>query len=268
MLEACFRIRKPVFNLTSNDELAFGLESRGVAIDEIERRIARTVVALKAQRLLNRNVNTMSGGEKQSLVFASVDCSEPDVFVLDEPTANLDTSSIEVLHDEIAAVKAQGKTVVIAEHRLYFAADLIDRAVLIENGRISREFSPKELLAIDSEEREILGLRATDPREALSVTIPSCRPGNGCQSDGASKGVELSSYSVLRRGNSVFEPVSVFVPWGKVLGVLGENGTGKTTLLRGLAGLERHEMGDVMFDGNQPNKEREETGGISCNAGC
>lgn len=245
------------FNLTSNDELAFGLESRGVAIDEIERRIARTVVALKAQRLLNRNVNTMSGGEKQSLVFASVDCSEPDVFVLDEPTANLDTSSIEVLHDEIAAVKAQGKTVVIAEHRLYFAADLIDRAVLIENGRISRDFSPKELLAIDSEEREILGLRATDPREALSVTIPSCRPGNGCQSDGASKGVELSSYSVLRRGNSVFEPVSVFVPWGKVLGVLGENGTGKTTLLRGLAGLERHEMGDVMFDGNrQTRKER------------
>ena len=114
LLEACFRDPKSqFFNLTSNDELAFGLESRGVAtIDEIERRIARTVVALKAQRLLNRNVNTMSGGEKQSLVFASVDCSEPDVFVLDEPTANLDTSSIEVLHDEIAAVKAQrGKTV-------------------------------------------------------------------------------------------------------------------------------------------------------------
>ena len=70
------------FCLTSNDELAFGLETRGVPVDEIERRIEETVEALGAQRLVGRDVSTMSGGEKQSLVFASVDGMDPDVYVL------------------------------------------------------------------------------------------------------------------------------------------------------------------------------------------
>lgn len=82
------------FNLTSNDELAFGLEAQGVTADEIERRVRETVSSLGVKRLIDRDVNTMSGGEKQSLVFASIDASRPDVFVLDEPTANLDASSI------------------------------------------------------------------------------------------------------------------------------------------------------------------------------
>lgn len=245
------------FNLTSNDELAFGLESQGVPVEEIESRILRTIGALKAERLLNRDVNKMSGGEKQSLVFASVDISGPDVLVLDEPTANLDISSIEALHDEIAAVKAYGRTVVIAEHRLYFASDLIDRAVLIEGGRVSREFSPSELARLGEEEREALGLRATDPVEALSVTVPRALPGNEGETGGGTEGLELSAYAVLREGAPVFEPVSVYVPMGKVLGVLGENGAGKSTLLRGLAGLERHETGKVRFGGSrQTRKER------------
>lgn len=245
------------FNLTSNDELAFGLESRGVPVEEIERRISRTVTALKAEHLLYRDVNKMSGGEKQSLVFASVDIAGPDVLVLDEPTANLDASSIEALHDEIAAVKAQGKTVVIAEHRLYFAYDLIDRAVLIEDGRVSREFSPGELMGLGEEEREALGLRATDPDEALSVTVPRALPGEEGEVGGGSEGLNLSAYTVLREGAPVFDPVSVSVPMGKVLGVLGENGTGKSTLLRGLAGLERHEAGEVRLEGaRQARKER------------
>ena len=245
------------FNLTSNDELAFGLESRGVPVEEIEGRIARTVAALKAERLLDRDVSKMSGGEKQSLVFASADIAGPDVLVLDEPTANLDASSVEALHDEMAAVKAQGKTVVIAEHRIYFASDLIDRAVLIEDGRVSRELSPGDLLALDSEEREALGLRATDPDEALSVTVPRAAPGGESVAGGEPKGLELSAYAVVRGGGPVFEPVSVFAPAGKVLGVLGENGAGKSTFLRGLAGLERHETGDVRFGGSrQTRKER------------
>ena len=109
------------FNLTSNDELAFGLETQGVTADEIERRVRETVSSLGVKRLIDRDVNTMSGGEKQSLVFASIDASRPDVFVLDEPTANLDASSVRALHDEIASVLKEGKSVVIAEHRLYFA---------------------------------------------------------------------------------------------------------------------------------------------------
>lgn len=244
------------FCLTSNDELAFGLETRGVPVDEIERRIEETVEALGAQRLVGRDVSTMSGGEKQSLVFASVDVAQPDVLVLDEPTANLDASSVRALHDEIAAVLAAGKSVVIAEHRLYFAADLADRAVLIEGGRIVREFSPEELFALSDKEREILGLRAVDPAEALKVEVGAAagraagRSGHAAGDRAkAGSGLVLSSFTVARKGMPVFAPVDAAVPRRRVLGVLGENGAGKSTFLRGIAGLERGSLGEVSFDG-------------------
>ena len=274
------------FNLTSNDELAFGLEAQGVTADEIERRVRETVSSLGVKRLIDRDVNTMSGGEKQSLVFASIDASRPDVFVLDEPTANLDASSIRALHDEIASVLKEGKSVVIAEHRLYFAMDLADRAVLVENGRIAREFAPEELVSLDRRERELLGLRATDPADALAISIPRAgggqreKAGGARQADGArhkktgakrresslrredcprkaggEEGLGLSSFTVERDGKAVFDPVSLFVPNGGVVGVLGENGIGKSTLLRGIAGLERRDAGTVEFCGKRLSRK-------------
>ena len=266
--------------------MAFGLEAQGVTADEIERRVRETVSSLGVKRLIDRDVNTMSGGEKQSLVFASIDASRPDVFVLDEPTANLDASSIRALHDEIASVLKEGKSVVIAEHRLYFAMDLADRAVLVENGRIAREFAPEELVSLDRRERELLGLRATDPADALAISIPRAgggqreKAGGARQADGArhkktgakrresslrredcprkaggEEGLGLSSFTVERDGKAVFDPVSLFVPNGGVVGVLGENGIGKSTLLRGIAGLERRDAGTVEFCGKRLSRK-------------
>lgn len=234
------------FNLTSNDELAFGLESRGVPASKIEERIECVVGALGAHRLLGRTVTEMSGGERQSLVFASVDVASPDVYVLDEPTANLDTTAVQRLHDEVRSVIAEGGTVIIAEHRLYFASDLIDRALLVEDGRIVRELSPEELLGLSSEEREGMGLRAVGAGDALNVRVPRAAMDN---QPGA--GLTLDDYTVVRGDGAVFAPLGVSVPAGGVLGVLGENGTGKSTLLRGIAGLERKDAGRVLVGGKQ-----------------
>ena len=235
------------FNLTSNDELAFGLEAAGVDAEVIERRVGETVRALRAERLLDRDVTKMSGGEKQSLVFASVDAMGPDVYVLDEPTANLDAEAARILHDHVASILARGKTVIVAEHRLHFMADLVDRALLVEGGRIVRELAPDELRALPAFERERLGLRAVDPADVLALRCPPTpRPARAL----LERGLSLRGFSCSRTGQRAFPPVDLDVPRGAVAGVMGGNGAGKTTLLRAVAGLERATEGTVAFDGH------------------
>lgn len=242
------------FNLTSNDELAFGLEAAGVAVDIIEQRIDQVVSALHVERLLDRDVMKMSGGEKQSLVFASVDVTDPDVYVLDEPTANLDAAAIGILHDQLADILARGKTVIVAEHRLCFMADLIDRAVLMEDGRAVREFSPDELRRLSARDRERLGLRAVDSAAALAVGCP--RAGR-CGIAPVERGLSLRGFSCSRKGRRVFAPIDLDVPRGGIVGIMGSNGVGKTTLLRALSGLERATEGTMALDGTPlSRKER------------
>ena len=81
------------FNIDSDSEITFDLENAGVEPKKIKERYEATVSALKIQSLLGRNIFSMSGGEKQSLAFASVYAMNPSIFVLDEPTANLDAET-------------------------------------------------------------------------------------------------------------------------------------------------------------------------------
>ena len=112
--------------------------------------------ALHLQELQARNIFSLSGGQKQLLAFGSVYAMGPEIFVLDEPTANLDQDAIARLHDQIAGLKRQGRTVVIAEHRLYFLTDLIDRALYLRDGVLERTFTRKQFCALT-------GAAASDP---------------------------------------------------------------------------------------------------------
>ena len=121
------------FNLDTDSELAFGLENEGRPPEEIRRRVERVVETLHLQDLRGKNIFSLSGGQKQLLAFGSVYAMGPEIYVLDEPTANLDQEAIARLHDQIAALKRQGCTIVVAEHRLYFLTDLIDKAFYLRS---------------------------------------------------------------------------------------------------------------------------------------
>ena len=101
----------------------------------------------------------MSGGEKQKIACASVAVSDPPIMVLDEPSSNLDISATEDLRRMIQLWKEQGKTVVIAEHRLYYLRDLIDRVLYLEDGKIEKDYSASEALALSAEQQIQMGLR-------------------------------------------------------------------------------------------------------------
>ena len=238
------------FNLDTDSELAFGLENEGRPPEEIRKRVSDTVDALHLQELQARNIFSLSGGQKQLLAFGSVYAMGPELFVLDEPTANLDQDAIARLHDQIAGLKRQGRTVVIAEHRLYFLTDLIDRALYLRDGVLERTFTRKQFFALTDGEREALGLRTLIPADC---TLPTVAPA------GAKEGLSVEGLTcAYRKEPPVFQALSFSARPGEVVAITGPNGVGKTTLSRCLCGLIREQAGQIVLNGRPLNrKERQ-----------
>ena len=238
------------FNLDTDSELAFGLENEGRTPEEIRKRVADTVDALHLQELQARNIFSLSGGQKQLLAFGSVYAMGPEIFVLDEPTANLDQDAIARLHDQIAGLKRQGRTVVIAEHRLCFLTDLIDRVLYLRDGVLERTFTRKQFCALTDREREALGLRTLIP---AGCTLPAAAPA------GAKEGLSVEGLTcAYRKEPPVFQALSFSARPGEVVAITGPNGVGKTTLSRCLCGLIREQAGQIVLNGRPLNrKERQ-----------
>ena len=150
--------RTQFFYTNSNAEMAFGLENRGVEPEYIRKRIKNTINELDIEKLEDRNVFSMSGGEKQLLAFASVYAMNPQIYVLDEPSANLDMAGIKRLSERLRVIKGKGHAVVVAEHRLSWVQQFADRILYMKEGHIEREFTPSEFRALSDSEREQLGL--------------------------------------------------------------------------------------------------------------
>ena len=136
--------KSPFFNIDSDSEITFGLENAGVEPKKIKERYEATVSALKIQSLLGRNIFSMSGGEKQSLAFASVYAMNPSVFVLDEPTASIDPLEETRLYRMFARM-AEGKTAFIVTHRIG-SAQLADRILVFDKGKIVEQGTHEELI--------------------------------------------------------------------------------------------------------------------------
>ena len=235
------------FNLDTDSELAFGLENEGRPPEEIRRRVADTVEALHLQELQRRSIFSLSGGQKQLLAFGSVYAMGPEVFVLDEPTANLDQEAIARLHDQIACLKHQGRTVVIAEHRLYFLTDLIDRALYLRDGVLERTFNREQFCGLTEQEWEELGLRTLTP---AACTLPAVAPA------GTKEGLSVEGLTcAYRKEPAVFQDLSFSARPGEVVSITGPNGVGKTTLSRCLCGLIREQAGQIQLDGRPLNRK-------------
>ncbi|WP_314653452.1 ABC transporter ATP-binding protein, partial [Slackia exigua] len=155
--------RTQFFNLDTTGEIAFALENLGVPRDEMHARVARVADELGATDLLDRSIFKLSGGQMQSIAFASVSVCEPRAYVLDEPSSNLDPVGMERLAALIAKAKAAGSAVLVAEHRLAYLSDAADTYVLIEEGRVAHAWTPSEFKALSALERTRMGLRSPAP---------------------------------------------------------------------------------------------------------
>ncbi len=228
------------FNLDSDSEIAFGLENEGVAPDKIAERVSAAVQDLHIGHLCHRNIFSMSGGEKQALAFASVYAMQPEIFVLDEPSANLDTEAIAVLREQIGRVKKNGQTVIIAEHRLYYLTALADRIVYLSTGEINRVFTGQEFLKLKETERVAMGLRSIRP-PVLKLPEQVFKASDS--------GLVIRGLSYAYRKCSVLKNVSFSASDGDIVGIIGHNGVGKSTFCQCLCGLLKKQSGTISFKG-------------------
>ena len=248
--------RSQFVNLDVASEVAFGCENLGLPREVIVQRVEEAAGALGIRDLLSRPVEELSGGQRQAVIIASAFAMHPEVFVLDEPTASLDVASMKRLAQVVARLKAQGKTVIVSEHRLWWLADVADRVVLMENGSIAGDWTAAEFAALPVAERACYGLRAWTPEEMRKGTFVGASSGApACPAALALEAVGLAAS--YRRSRPVLRDASLALAPGRVLGLVGANGAGKTTLLRCLAGLTAERDGEVRLAGAPcPRKRR------------
>ena len=150
------------YTTNTTDEIAFGLENFGIKREVINKRLIKVEIELKLEHLMNRNIFELSGGEKQKIAIASIYALNPEIYVLDEPSSSLDIKTMNELSHIITKLKSIGKTIVIAEHRLWYLKDIVDRAIYIEDGKIIKEYSIDEIDNLREDERMRTGLRHTN----------------------------------------------------------------------------------------------------------
>ncbi|MGY3724508.1 Energy-coupling factor transporter ATP-binding protein EcfA2 [Granulicatella balaenopterae] len=122
--------------INTTDELAFALENQALPVEEIWERVHHYAKLLNTDKLLNRDIFCLSGGEKQLIAITSVVCMENEVYLFDEPSSSLDPQAINWLRNTIKLLKDMGKIVIIAEHRLYYLKELIDQLWIIDHGQV------------------------------------------------------------------------------------------------------------------------------------
>ena len=138
------------------DEMLFGLENFGVPHDQIEERVTAALDAVGITDLRDREIATLSGGQKQKVAIAAILALAPRVLVLDEPTAALDPASSRAVFEILReAQRLTGVTVIIIEQMVALLAEYCERIIILDRGQIALDGAPHEVFAHASELRAI-----------------------------------------------------------------------------------------------------------------
>lgn len=224
--------RSQFFNVDTTSELAFGCENQCMEANDILRRIDDTAALFDLRELMGRSIFELSGGEKQRIACGSVYAAGPEVYVLDEPSSNLDAASIEKLRRILAVLKEQGKTLLISEHRLYYLTELADRYVYMEEGKVARVLDKREIHALPSGKRAAMGLRCLDLNDIDYTGGPLVSNGR--------EALLIENLVCKRGGKRVLDIPGLRLPKGEILAVVGPNGAGKSTFAGCLCGILKH----------------------------
>lgn len=223
------------------NEIAFSGENLGFAPYDILSKINALTEQLGLSELIERDLDSLSSGQKQKVAIASALLLKPPLLILDEPTANLDSAGTKTLIELLNFIKQNGTTILISEHRVHEFLPLAGNFICLKNGRIAAEWTQAEFQQLDCQKAEFFGLR--HPESGF----------NGTQQNAAGTAKELFALKDISFGYSKYAPVieqlNFSLQRGCVTLITGENGAGKTTLGKILCGLLRQKNGVVLCDG-------------------
>ena len=230
--------RSQFFNVDTTSELAFGPENHGMPKEVVRERVTRAAKQLNLSSLLDRSIFSLSGGEKQKIACGSASVIDPEIYVLDEPSSNLDSRAIADLRQLLLTFKAQKKTVIISEHRLYYLSGLFDRVLFLKDGQIAGDYTAEEFKQLSPQQRDEMGLR---PLTLTGLKNTGRLPAQN--SNGIWK-VKDFFFAYKHQPRLLHIPEADF-PSGSATAIIGHNGAGKSTFSRCLCGLERRFKGTV-----------------------
>jgi energy-coupling factor transport system ATP-binding protein len=262
-------------NLYVEDEVAFGPENLCLAEDEIHRRVDTMIRLARIEEIRDAFVYALSGGQKQRVAIAAGLAMEPRVLLMDGPTTNLDPAgSLEVLNLIKTLTRAEvTETVFVSSNRIDVLLPLATRIVVMDEGRIILDGEPEEIVLGHQEDLHEIGVFVPGlgrmakqfGLSALPRTVPElqemlkgagapgeppaerAKPANRAElpSNNDKTAVELADIHFGYDDKLVIHNLSMSVQQGELLAVVGQNGCGKTTLMKLIAGLYQPWEGTV-----------------------
>ena len=245
--------------LSVAEDLAFALENDMLELESMKSRVHTWAERLDLSKLLDHRPQDLSGGQKQRVSLAGVLIDESPILLFDEPLANLDPKSGQDIIDLIDQIhEEQGTTTIIIEHRLEDVLYRpIDRVILINQGQVLFNGSPDELLRttllaengireplylttlrqLGQDISELAHLDKVEklPLGDLSVDIPSPHFEKGAEAETI---LELGHLNfAYREGQPILKDLSLTIPKGQRLAIVGKNGAGKSTLAKAICGF-------------------------------
>lgn len=253
-------------------ELAFGLESFGVKSGEIQSRVGEMAAFFGIETLYDRDISTLSGGQKQLVALCSVMVTDPDILLLDEPTAQLDpVAARELLGILDRLNKEMGVTIIIAEHDPEELFDSCDKILYLAKGK-TEFFGTPALTAKYFVENALEGflpetakafaglcddlpLNVRQGRAQLEKLGVSDIPKQVVNAAESAEPYALQCKNIWQRyeknSPDILKGCDLGIRKGECYGLLGSNGGGKSTLLRVICGLCKPYMGAVSLFGKK-----------------
>ncbi|HFU4450066.1 TPA: ABC transporter ATP-binding protein [Streptococcus suis] len=227
-------------------ELVFPCENQGLTTEEIAARLEEVNSLFQLEDFYDKPIFQLSGGQKQLIALATATMQGSPILLLDEPTANLDQEAVHKVQEALQKLKQEGKTIIIAEHLLAYLSDLADRYLYFQEGQLVADYPASDFLHRTEECRQDMGLRCYDAepyRRAIAE--------QASQFVSDQEGLSIRNLSVSQAGQLLYKIEHLCLKPGQVVGLVGSNGSGKTSLANYLVGLAEDKNANISWQGKE-----------------